>query len=113
VTPAAKNLRVALFPRFKSHPHIGDFRGLGLLLGVEFVKDKALANLFLNPKALRKKSRQACLEESVLTYPHARLLLRRARRSHSSSTRPSRFSPEESELIARALQSALEKVFPS
>src|SRR5437879_4684181 len=39
VNAAGKNLRDALSP-LHSHSNVGDVRGLGLLLGVEFVKDK-------------------------------------------------------------------------
>src|SRR5260370_18254291 len=60
VTPAAKNLRVALSP-LQSHPHIGDFRGLGLLLGVEFVKDKATREPFPQSESIAEKILQPCL----------------------------------------------------
>src|SRR6266446_7276021 len=39
VNSAAQDLRSALSP-LQSHPNVGDVRGLGLLIGVEFVKDK-------------------------------------------------------------------------
>src|SRR5258706_103641 len=111
VTPAAKNLRVALSP-LQSHPPIGDFRGLGLLLGVEFVKDKATREPFPQSESIAEKIRQACLEESVLTYP-TQGCFDGVRGDHILLAPPFTISPEESELIALALQSALEKVFPS
>src|SRR5258706_1901553 len=111
VTPATKNLRVALSP-LQSHPHIGDIRGLGLLFGVEFVKDKATREPFPQSESIAEKIRQACLEESVLTYP-TQGCFDGVRGDHILLAPPFTISPEESELIARALQSALEKVFPS
>src|SRR4029077_6778677 len=68
VAPAGKNLRDALSP-LQAHRHVGDVRGLGLLLGVEFVKDKATREPFPKSENIAEKIRQACLEEKVLTYP--------------------------------------------
>jgi adenosylmethionine-8-amino-7-oxononanoate aminotransferase len=111
VTPAAKNLRVALSP-LQSHPHIGDIRGLGLLLGVEFVKDKATREPFPQSESIAEKIRQACMEESVLTYP-TQGCFDGQRGDHILLAPPFTISPEESALIASALESALAKVFPS
>jgi len=111
VTPATKNLRVALSP-LQSHPHTGDIRGLGLLLGVEFVKDKATREPFPKEQNIAEKIRQACLEESVLTYP-MQGCIDGQRGDHILLAPPFTISPEESALIASALESALAKVFPS
>src|SRR5712692_2999427 len=111
VTPAAKNLRVALSP-LQSHVHVGEIRGLGLLLGVEFVKDKATREPFPREQNIAEKIRQACLEESVLTYP-TQGCVDGVRGDHLLLAPPFTISPEECALIAGALQSALEKVFPS
>src|SRR5437879_9984676 len=45
VAPAGKKLRDAL-SSLSSHPHVADVRGLGLLLGVEFVKEKSTREQF-------------------------------------------------------------------
>jgi adenosylmethionine-8-amino-7-oxononanoate aminotransferase len=111
VVPAGKNLRDAL-SLLQSHPNVGDVRGLGLLLGVEFVKDKATREPFPKEQNIAERVRQACLEESVLTYP-TQGCVDGLRGDHILLAPPFTVSPEESALIARALQSALAKVFPS
>jgi adenosylmethionine-8-amino-7-oxononanoate aminotransferase len=111
VVPAGKNLRDAL-SLLQSHPNVGDVRGLGLLLGVEFVKDKATREPFPKEQNIAERMRQACLEESVLTYP-TQGCVDGLRGDHILLAPPFTVSPEESALIARALQSALAKVFPS
>jgi adenosylmethionine-8-amino-7-oxononanoate aminotransferase len=45
VEQAAKILRAALAP-LESHPHVGEIRGRGLLVGIEFVKDKSTREPF-------------------------------------------------------------------
>jgi len=111
VTPAAKKLRDALSP-LQSHPNVGDVRGLGLLLGVEFVKDKSTHEPFAKEENIAEKIRQACLEDNVLTYP-TQGCVDGSRGDHILLAPPFTISPEECALIARALQSALAKVFPS
>jgi adenosylmethionine-8-amino-7-oxononanoate aminotransferase len=110
VVPAGKNLRDAL-SSLQSHPNVGDVRGLGLLFGVEFVKDKATREPFAKQQNIAEKIRQACLEESVLTYP-TQGCLDGLRGDHILLAPPFTISSEECALIARALQSALAKVFP-
>ena len=109
VLPAAKNLREALSP-LQSHPHAGDIRGLGLLVGVEFVKDKATREPYPKSANMAEKVRQACLDENVLTYP-TQGCVDGLRGDHILLAPPFTISPEESALVARALHSALAKVF--
>jgi adenosylmethionine-8-amino-7-oxononanoate aminotransferase len=109
VLPAGNTLREALSP-LQSHPHVGDIRGLGLLLGVEFVKGNAAREPFPKSDNIAEKIRQACLDQNVLTYP-TQGCVDGLRGDHILLAPPFTISPEESALIARALHSALEKVF--
>jgi adenosylmethionine-8-amino-7-oxononanoate aminotransferase len=109
VTPAGQNLRQAL-TSLLTHPHVGDVRGLGLLFGVEFVKDKATREPFPKSHNIAEKIRQACLEESVLTYP-TQGCVDGLRGDHILLAPPYTISPEESAQITRAIRSALTKVF--
>jgi hypothetical protein len=109
VLPAAQNLRQTLSP-LQSHPHVGDIRGLGLLLGVEFVKDKATREPCPKSDNIAEKVRQACFDENVLTYP-TQGCVDGLRGDHILLAPPFTIAPQESALIARALQSALSNVF--
>jgi adenosylmethionine-8-amino-7-oxononanoate aminotransferase len=109
VNAAGQNLRSAVDQRL-SHPNVGDVRGLGLLLGVEFVKDKTTREPFAKEQNIAEKIRQACLEENVLTYP-TQGCVNGTRGDHILLAPPFTISPEECALTARALQSAVAKVF--
>jgi adenosylmethionine-8-amino-7-oxononanoate aminotransferase len=111
VVPAGENLRDSL-ASIQSHRHVGDVRGLGLLLGVEFVKDKGTREPFAKSENIAEKIRQACLEENVLTYP-TQGCVDGLRGDHILLAPPFTISPEESALIPRAFQSALARVFPA
>jgi adenosylmethionine-8-amino-7-oxononanoate aminotransferase len=109
VSSAGENLRNALAPLL-SHPNVSDLRGLGLLVGVEFVKDKATRKPFPREQNIAEKIRQACLEENVLTYP-TQGCVDGMRGDHILLAPPFTISRDECTLIARALQSAVAKVF--
>jgi len=109
VDPAGRDLRDALSP-LQSHAHVGDIRGRGLLLGVEFVKDKAAREPFAKEQNVAEKIRLACLEENVLTYPTQGCVDGRLG-DHILLAPPFTISPEECALIVRAVQSAISKVF--
>jgi adenosylmethionine-8-amino-7-oxononanoate aminotransferase len=111
VTPAGKTLRDALAP-LGAHPNVGDIRGLGLLLGIEFVKDKATREPFAKAENIAERIRQAGVAEGVLTYP-TQGCVDGQRGDHILLAPPFTISQEESALIARALQTALAKVLPS
>ena len=109
VVPAGKHLREAL-STLQSHPHVGELRGLGLLLGVEFVKDKSTRESFSKAENMAERVRQAAVAEGVLTYP-TQGCFDGQRGDHILLAPPFTISPEESALVARALESALAKVF--
>ena len=109
VTPVGETLRKAL-AKLENHPHVGDVRGLGLLQGVEFVKDKSTHEPFEKAAGIAEKIRQAALEKNVLVYP-GQGTLDGTRGDHVLLAPPFIIKPEECELIAGALQYALSKVF--
>lgn len=111
VSPAGKSLREALAP-LEKHPHVGDIRGLGLLLGIEFVKNKSTREPFPRTGGIAEKIRQAAAAESVLTYP-TQGCVDGQRGDHVLLAPPFTVSAEECAMIARALQSALAGVFPA
>lgn len=109
VCAAGKNLRESL-SSLQGHSHVGDIRGLGLLLGVEFVKDKAAREPFPRTDNIAERIRQAAAAEGVLTYP-TQGCVDGQRGDHILLAPPFTISLEECALIARALQTALAKVF--
>jgi adenosylmethionine-8-amino-7-oxononanoate aminotransferase len=109
VNSAAQDLRSTLSP-LQSHPNVGDIRSLGLLLGIEFVQNKTTREPFPKELGIAEKIRQACLGESVLTYP-TQGCVDGLRGDHILLAPPFTISSEECALIARALQSAVGKVF--
>jgi hypothetical protein len=111
VSPAGAHLRDALAPLL-AHPHVGDIRGLGLLLGVEFLKDKTTCEPFPKAENIAEKIRQAAVAEGVLTYP-TQGCVDGQRGDHLLLAPPFTISQEECAVIARALQAALARVFAS
>jgi adenosylmethionine-8-amino-7-oxononanoate aminotransferase len=109
VNIAGAQLRGALSP-LQSHPNVGDIRSMGLLLGVEFVKDKTTREPFPREQSIADKIRQACSDESVLTYP-TQGCVDGLRGDHILLAPPFTISAEECALIGRALLSAVTKVF--
>ena len=109
VTAAGDTLRRAL-AKVEKHPHVGQVRGLGLLQGVEFLKDKATREPFPKEAGVAEKIRQAVLEKNVLVYP-GQGTVDGTRGDHLLLAPPFIIQPEECQLIADALQYALDKVF--
>ncbi len=96
----------------QSHHHVGEVRGLGLLLGIEFVKNKSTREPFPKENNIADRIRQAALEENILTYP-AQGCVDGTNGDHILLAPPFIISPQECRLIANALGSALHSVFPS
>jgi adenosylmethionine-8-amino-7-oxononanoate aminotransferase len=109
VSPVAQELRSRL-AALESHPHVGEIRGLGLLLGIEFVKNKSTREPFLCEENIAERIRQAALAENVLTYP-SQGCVDGVRGDHMLLAPPFVLTTAESEIIARALGAALARVF--
>jgi adenosylmethionine-8-amino-7-oxononanoate aminotransferase len=109
VAEAGRALFATLEP-LQAHPHVGDVRGLGLLAGVEFVKDKRTLEPFPPEEQVCEKIRDAAMEQGVLTYPSQGCVDGR-RGDHMLLAPPFIISDEECAAIGRALASALEQVF--
>jgi adenosylmethionine-8-amino-7-oxononanoate aminotransferase len=109
VAPAGELLRKSLGV-LASHPNVGQVRGVGLLQAVEFVKDKSTREPFPKEAGIAEKIRQAALEKNVLTYP-TQGCVDGSRGDHVLLAPPFILSPVESQLIADALQYAVNKVF--
>jgi adenosylmethionine-8-amino-7-oxononanoate aminotransferase len=111
VTPETQQLRQALAP-LANHPNVGEIRGLGLLLGIEFVKDKSTREPFPKESGIAEKIRQAALQKNVLTYP-TQGCVDGLRGDHLLLAPPFIISSNECSQIAQALQFALAEVFHS
>ena len=111
VAAVAPELRESLSPLAK-HPHVGEVRGLGLLLGIEFVKDRTTREPFPKEANVAEKIRQAALQKNVLTYP-SQGCVDGLRGDHILLAPPFIISGEECSQIAQALKFAAEQTFPS
>jgi adenosylmethionine-8-amino-7-oxononanoate aminotransferase len=110
VAPASEVLRAALAP-LAAHRHVGEIRGLGLLLGVEFLKSKTTREPFLRANNIAEKIRRAALEKNVLVYP-AQGCVDGVNGDHVLLAPAFIVTPAESAMIAAALQHAVSQVFP-
>ena len=59
----------ALKDRFSQHPHIGDIRGRGLFLGMEFVQDRESKSAFEPLQAIHRAFKAAAFEAGLICYP--------------------------------------------
>jgi adenosylmethionine-8-amino-7-oxononanoate aminotransferase len=111
VPEAAGHLRQALAP-LSSHPHVGDIRGQGLLLGIEFVQNKSTRQPFPASDHVAEQIQSAALDHAVLTYP-TQGCFDGTLGDHLLLAPPFILTPSESAQIAQALSAALAQVFPT
>ena len=62
-------LRTALQERFGEHPNVGDIRGRGLFLGLEFVSDRDSKTPFAPNQGVHRKFKQAAFSAGLICYP--------------------------------------------
>ena len=62
-------LRAALDDAFATHPYVGDIRGRGMFLGIEFVEDKESKKPFDPALATAKHLKKAAFEAGLICYP--------------------------------------------
>lgn len=111
VQPAAEILRAALSP-LASHPQVGEIRGLGLLLAIEFVRNKSTREPFPKEQNIAERIRQAALDQNVLTYP-TQGCVDGTNGDHILLAPPFILSQPECAQVTNSLRSALQKVFPT
>jgi adenosylmethionine-8-amino-7-oxononanoate aminotransferase len=111
VPEAASHLRNALAP-VANHPNVGDIRGQGLLLALEFVQNKSTRQPFPASDRIADKIQSAALDHAVLTYP-IQGCLDGTVGDHLLLAPPFILTPPESTQIAQALTAALAEVFPA
>ncbi|QKV19193.1 aspartate aminotransferase family protein [Oricola thermophila] len=62
-------LRAELENAFGQHPHVGDIRGRGLFLGMEFVEDRATKAPFDPKRGIAKSLKKHAFEAGLICYP--------------------------------------------
>jgi adenosylmethionine-8-amino-7-oxononanoate aminotransferase len=107
---ASQELFAALKP-LKQHPNVGEVRGLGLLAGIEFVKDKNTCAPFAREENIAGKIFQSAMEQGVLTYP-TQGCVDGVSGDHILLAPPFIISSEECHIAARTIADAMKKVFP-
>jgi adenosylmethionine-8-amino-7-oxononanoate aminotransferase len=105
VAPAGRELLAALEP-LRLYPNVGDIRGLGLLLGIEFVQDRATREPFPRSAGFAERVRQAAMEEGVTTYP-IQGCADGERGDHILLAPPFTISADEIRFLVRTLEAAL------
>jgi len=69
VQQRGEQLRAALQDRFGEHPNVGDIRGRGLFIGLEFVSDRDGKTPFRAQQGMHKKFKQAAFNAGMICYP--------------------------------------------
>jgi adenosylmethionine-8-amino-7-oxononanoate aminotransferase len=102
-------LRRRLDEELGAHPHVGDVRGRGLLLGVEFVADRASRAPFDALWRVQSRVSRACLERGLYVYQGGGSA-GPIGGDHVLIAPPFVVGPEHVEAIARTLREALDAV---
>jgi len=108
VRPAGEELQAALEP-LKQSPVVGDIRGLGLLLGVEFVRDVRMREPFPANIGFASRIYDAAIARGVLTYP-IQGCADGTRGDHILLAPPFIISASEIHFLAETLRSAIDDV---
>ncbi len=69
VRERGEELQAGLCAKLGQHPHVGDIRGRGLLIGIEIVKDRGTKEPFETGRKLPARIKAAALDEGLMVYP--------------------------------------------
>jgi adenosylmethionine-8-amino-7-oxononanoate aminotransferase len=108
VAPASEAVFQALEPLGTS-PHVGEIRGRGLLLGVEFVQDAKTREPFAPEKNIAERVFEAAFEAGVAMYP-IQGCVDGACGDHVLLAPPFIISPDEVAKLAGALSGAVQAI---
>ena len=103
-------LRAALIDRFGDHPHVGDIRGRGLFLALEFVADRAGKQPFDPAKRLHVRLKTAALERGLMIYPMGGTIDGRSG-DHALLAPPFILTPAQAAELVDKLAAAVDAVF--
>lgn len=109
VEPKGAEVRAALGP-LRDSPIVGDIRGMGLLLGIEFVSDAKTREPFPSDMNIASRVYDAALRRGVLTYP-IQGCVDGIRGDHILLAPPFTISSEEIHLLARVLHDSIDEVY--
>ncbi len=94
----------------KRFPIVGDVRGLGLFLGVEFVADQATKQPFPPNAGVTRRIVEATLEQGVVVVPGMSGMIDGVAGDHIQISPPYIFTEAHVEQLVRALEVAIQKV---
>ena len=69
VNTQGEKLRRALVEQFGEHPNVGDIRGRGLFLGMEFVQNRATKAAFEPSLGINKAFKKTAFDNGLICYP--------------------------------------------
>lgn len=69
VVAMGARLRAGLETRLGQHSHVGDIRGRGLFIGVEFVADRATKTPFAPERRIHAKLKREAMARGLMVYP--------------------------------------------
>ncbi len=69
VQPKGEQLMEILRSRFGAHPHVGDIRGRGLFIGIEFVASRETKTAFPVEDRIPAKIKKAAMQHGLICYP--------------------------------------------
>ncbi|RMF17266.1 MAG: aspartate aminotransferase family protein [Alphaproteobacteria bacterium] len=107
---AGERLRQLLEECFASHPHVGDIRGRGLLIGIELVENRADKTPFAPERAVHRQVMRAGMAEGLICYPAGGTIDGR-RGDHILLAPPFIVSDDEIEELVQRLVRTLDRVF--
>lgn len=90
------------------YPIVGDIRGKGLMIGLEFVKDKATKEPFDTKVKLNSKITNHCLDAGIVPYPGGGSV-DGVRGDHILITPPINITKEEVDILFDGLETAIKK----
>jgi hypothetical protein len=111
VAPKGERLIEILRDNFALHPRVGDIRGRGLFVGMEFVADRDSKTAFPREDRIPQKLKNAAMQHGLICYPGGGTVDGRAG-AHLLLAPP--FIAEEAHflLLAERLDEILKSVFP-
>ena len=110
VAPKGRQLLSLLGERFAGHPRVGDIRGRGLFVGIEFVADRNNRNAFPVEDGIPGKLKKAAMKHRLICYPGGGSVDGR-RGAHILLAPPFIAAEEHFEQLADKLERMLAEVF--